>query len=68
MASVQKAISNFRADINQQIDVVCTDIINDKLKNYEKVTKSFQKYFCQEDLGSILDRKADLDMITRLQD
>ena len=37
-----------------------------KLYRYDKVAKAFGKFFGQEELQTILDRKADLELINRL--
>jgi hypothetical protein len=39
-----------------------------KLEQYEKVRTSFEPFFDAEDLGSLLDRKADLELIRRIQE
>ena len=44
------------------------ELLEDKFKKYEKIAKSFEEFFNQEELGSIIDRKADLELIKRLQD
>ena len=35
-------------------------------EQYDKVAKSFQQFFSVEELGSLLDRKADLELIRRI--
>lgn len=39
-----------------------------KLKMYEHVTKNFQQFFDQEDLGALIDRKADIEIVRRMND
>jgi len=36
------------------------------LKEYENVAKSFKQFFGQEELGALIDRKADLELFRRL--
>lgn len=50
------------------VEMSIIDKIDDKLKQYEQVTKSFSQFFGQDDLSSLLDRKADIELISRLQD
>jgi hypothetical protein len=40
----------------------------DKLKDYESVANQFKEFFNQEELGALLDRKADLELVCRIQD
>jgi spore coat polysaccharide biosynthesis protein SpsF (cytidylyltransferase family) len=42
---------------------LCTEITNRKLNQYERVANSFSKFFNQDELSEILDRKADLELI-----
>jgi hypothetical protein len=42
------------------------DLCREKLENFEKVEKSFKKYFDSDLLEYVLDRKADVDMINQL--
>lgn len=37
-----------------------------KLKNYERVAKQFSQFFDEDELGQIIDRKADVELINRL--
>ncbi len=43
-------------------------VILERLKNYEKVTKNFEQFFDQGDLGTLIDRKADIELFRRVQD
>ena len=38
-----------------------------KMEQYDTVAKSFEAFFNSEELGQIIDRKADLELIRRLQ-
>lgn len=42
--------------------------VEQKLKEYEKVAKSFEQFFTQEELGALIDRKADMEIVRRLHD
>ena len=39
-----------------------------KLQKYSAIALSFEQFFNQEELGSLLDRKADIELIRRLQE
>ena len=47
---------------------MCTEITTKKLEQYDRVAAAFQKFFNQDELGEILDRKADIELIQHLQD
>ena len=42
------------------ISSYCDDGLDAKMKGYDRIMKSFSKYFNQEDLSYILDRKANI--------
>ena len=35
---------------------------------YEEVVRAFSQFFNQEEIGAIIDRKADLELVSRIQD
>ena len=39
-----------------------------RLKDYEKVAEQFAQFFNQEELGALIDRKADMEIVRRLHD
>ena len=42
--------------------------IDAKFEKYKDVANRFEAFFDQEELGSVIDRKADIELIKRLQD
>lgn len=50
------------------MDQVCTKEVVLKLQEYEQVAKSFSQFFSQDDIGALIDRKADLELVRRIQD
>ena len=38
-----------------------------KLLEYDKVAKSFRQFFDQDEIATLLDRKADIELIRRIQ-
>ena len=48
--------------------MVINTSIDEKFEKYQKVANNFEAFFDQEELGSIIDRKADIELIKRLQD
>ena len=39
-----------------------------KLDSYERIANMFRQFFTQEDLGALIDRKADLEIVRRLNE
>lgn len=50
----------------QEVERTVDRAVDLKLVGYEKVAKMFKQFFTQEDLGAIIDRKADLEIVRRL--
>ena len=44
------------------------DKLETELQKYDKVYKTFQQFFDADELGALIDRKADNELIYRLQD
>ena len=47
--------------------MVHTELLS-KLDSYEQVVKSFSKFFDTDELAAVLERKADMELVRRLQD
>lgn len=41
-------------------------IIDEHFARYEKITSSFQQFFNQDELSTLIDRKADLELVRRI--
>jgi hypothetical protein len=61
-------MKDYKEQMAALIDELCTKITTNKLSQYDRVAKSFTRFFNQDELGQILDKKADLELIQRLQD
>lgn len=59
--------ADFQANIEGEISLICQSVIKQKLIQYEKVAKQFQQFFNTEEIQSIVDRKADIELIEKLQ-
>lgn len=46
-------------------DLVNTEL-EFKLQSYEQVVKAFKQFFDQEELAALLDRKADIELVSHL--
>ena len=44
------------------------DILKEKLTQYDKVVTSFKKFFDQEEIGALIDRKADIELLSHLEE
>lgn len=63
---VQK-IDTFKEEFENLIYTQIEHEIQEKLQGYQKLTEKFEKFFNYEELGQILDRKADMKVCQRLQ-
>ena len=43
-------------------------MVNKKLSEYDRIAKCFSKFFEQDELQYIIERKADIELVQRLQD
>jgi len=59
----RESFDQYRAGVADEIESLCTEITSRQLSQYDRVAKSFQKFFNQDELETILDRKADLELI-----
>ena len=44
----------------------CEAVVIDKLHEYERVVKAFSKYFCEDEISVIMDRKAEKTMVANM--
>lgn len=60
------------ADLTRKQENLIADMVHAellaKLDNYEQVVKSFSKFFDTDELAAVLERKADMELVRRLQD
>ena len=74
---LQKTFGEFRDDVNKDVEeynnrlenIVESNIqiqVNNRFEQYDRVTNNFKQFFDQSDLGELLDRKADLELIRRI--
>ena len=65
---MQGKFDDFKGGFDSIIEKSCELELKNQLDKYEKVTKSFEQFFNQEDMGALIDRKADLELVKRLQE
>lgn len=63
-----EAFERYRVGVSTEIERLCGDAVDQKLSLYDRVAESFQRFFGQDELQQVLDRKADLELVQRLQD
>ena len=68
MEKIKLAFEDSKQEFESLIDKICGEEIERKLGHYERVTKAFSQFFNQEDIGALIDRKADLELVRRVQD
>ena len=59
---------DFKGGFDAIIEKSCELELKNQMDKYERVTKSFEQFFNQEDMGALIDRKADLELVRRLQE
>lgn len=54
--------------MSQEVDKTVQKGLAKYMANYEKVLSMFQKFFDQEELSKMIDRKADITLVQNIQD
>lgn len=67
-AAQDSGFDRLREELLGAVGELVGDAVVQKLDSYEKVTAMFRQFFTQEDLGALIDRKADLEVVRRLRD
>lgn len=68
LAKLQKSFDDCVIDLNSRIDHQCEIVLKEKFMRYEQVRRDFSKFFNIELLEIQFDKKADMEMITMLND
>ena len=63
LEATKTEVREVRTNLATEIDGVCAQIIKQKLKDYERVVNAFSKFFNEDELNQVLDRKADIELI-----
>jgi hypothetical protein len=58
---------NFIANLKTSNESFCLDTVTLKLEEYASVVKKFEMFFDQDEVAQLLDRKADIELVTRIQ-
>ena len=59
-------LDEFKEAEQASFDKICENLMITKFARYEQVWAEFSNFFDQENLVSTIDRKADVDMIARV--
>lgn len=68
MKMMQESVKTFENNLAQEIDGAVKKGLTKYMVNYEKVLSQFQKFFNQEELQKIIDRKADILLVQDVQE
>ena len=68
MKLMQESVKNFEINMSSEVDHSVQRGLAKYMVNYEKVLGQFQKFFDQEELSKIIDRKADVTLVQNIQD
>lgn len=63
---VDSSIHQMKQGQDSLIAAQCDVEMANKMGKYEKVTEAFSQFFNQEEIGAIIDRKADIELFRRL--
>lgn len=58
----------FEVNMSEEISSAVKKSLTKTMANYERVLNQFSKFFDQEELNKILERKCDIDVVQTLQD
>lgn len=65
---IDREVKRYEQQVQEVIAASIQNQMEAKYKEYQRVADGFSQFFGQDELGSILDRKADLELIRRIQD
>lgn len=60
---IERSVQVFETNMSESISRIVTDTLGKTMSRYEKVLSQFSKFFDQEELNSVLERKADVDYV-----
>lgn len=55
-------------NLQQRIKDSSKEIADEKFKEYDRITKTFSRFFNSDELDRLIDQKADIEMITQLKE
>ena len=65
---MQRDLQEFKDNIGVLTKDIMNDLISSRFRKYDNLCKTFEQFFDREELSSLIDRKADIELIKRLQD
>ena len=65
-SKMSAAIDMHKAHIDGIVNQSILEQLEERLQHYEDVRNQFEQFFNQDELGSIIDRKADLELVRRV--
>ena len=69
--NVDKFVNKFdqqKKAANEYVSEVCERHLKERLSDYQRVMNSFEKFFSQEDLTKTIERKAEISLVTKLDE
>ena len=63
MKMMQESVKNFEDNMAEEIDQSVQKGLAKYMSNYERVLNQFSKFFDQEELAKLIDRKADVSLV-----
>jgi hypothetical protein len=68
MKMMQESVKTFENNMAEEIDQAVKKGLAKYMSNYERVLNQFSKFFDQEELAKVIDRKADVSLVQNVQD
>lgn len=68
MKMMQESVKNFEDNMAEEIDQSVKKFLAKYMSNYERVLNQFSKFFDQEELTKLIERKADISLLQNVQD
>jgi hypothetical protein len=57
---------DFKENVNNLTKDIMYDLISNRFIKYDNLCKTFESFFDREELGCLIDRKADIELFNRL--
>ena len=63
---LEAELHEFKDNVGALTKEVMFDLVTTRFKKYDALCKTFESFFDREELSSLIDRKADIELIKRL--
>lgn len=61
-------LDGFKQNTNEEVKLLCRNVVTIQLEKYDLVARGFQKFFSEDQLSDVIDRKVDMDTLVAVKD